>query len=205
MRDIIGSADMTRGKLTSFIANRFGNLNSALALNGGWTQVPPGIYFNTPEFTISVWVFPSNVGSWSRIIDFGNGSPNINIIFSFSYGNSSNPLIQIFSGLSFPEKILAVSPFKLTQHQWQFVAVTFNGTNTKLFLNGQQTVDTYKSYNLPTLTRFMCYIGKSNWSTDGNSHSYLDDLRFYNKSLSQEEILELMNQNETGEKLIHSF
>ena len=46
------------------------------------------------------------------------------------------------------------------------------------------------------LSRSNCYIGKSNWATDGYSNSYLDDLRFYNKSLTQEEINELMNYNQ---------
>ena len=41
MKDVVGGDDMTQGSLTSFAADRFGNVNSALALNGGWTQVPP--------------------------------------------------------------------------------------------------------------------------------------------------------------------
>jgi hypothetical protein len=72
MKDVIGNSDMTQGNLTTFTSDRFGNVNSALALNGGWSKVPSGIYFDSPEFTISVWVFPQQVGYWSRIIDFGN-------------------------------------------------------------------------------------------------------------------------------------
>ena len=73
MLDVIGSAHMTQGNFTSFTTDRFGYANSALALNGGWTQVPPGIYLDTPEFTISVWIFPQNTESWSRVFDFANG------------------------------------------------------------------------------------------------------------------------------------
>ena len=87
MLDVIGSSNMIQGNLTSFTSDRFNNPNSALALNGGWTQIPSGIYFDTPEFTISVWVYPSSVGSSSRIIDFGNGQFSDNIIFSLSYSN----------------------------------------------------------------------------------------------------------------------
>ena len=73
MRDIIDSKDMEQGNLTSFIEDRFACPNSALALNGGWTQVPAGIYFDTPEFTISSWVYPMKIGYYCRLIDFGNG------------------------------------------------------------------------------------------------------------------------------------
>ncbi len=50
MLDEIGSAHMTQGALTLFGADRFGCPHSALALNGGWTQVPPGIYFENLLF-----------------------------------------------------------------------------------------------------------------------------------------------------------
>ena len=82
MTDAIGSADMQQGTKTKFTSDRFGCANSALDLNGGWAYVPDGIYFDTPEFTISVWVFPQSVGSWSRIIDFGNGAELDNIFVS---------------------------------------------------------------------------------------------------------------------------
>jgi hypothetical protein len=52
MNDIIGNAHMTQGAFTIFVSDRFGNSNSALNLNGGWTQVPSGIYFDAPQFTI---------------------------------------------------------------------------------------------------------------------------------------------------------
>jgi hypothetical protein len=73
MLDEKGSAHMLQGALTSFTLDRFNCPNSSLALNGGWTQVPSGVYFDSPEFTISVWVFSQQVGFNSWIIDFGNG------------------------------------------------------------------------------------------------------------------------------------
>ena len=116
------------------------------------------------------------------------------------------PFYQIYNGSI--SKGFATSSLKLTQNQWQFIALTFDGTNAKMFLNGQQTVDTYQSYNLPTLTRSNCYIGKSAWSGDGYSSSYLDDLRFYNKSLTQSEIVQLMtmlSQNGTCREIKYIF
>jgi len=202
MKDVIGLADMTQGLLTSFVSDRFGNKNAALALNGGWAQVPPEMYFKTPAFSITVWIYPQQVSPYSRVIDFGNGAKVDNILIAFSFSNQLKPYFELYSGANVLYS-LATSSLKLSLNQWQFIAVTSNGTNAQMFLNGQQVIDTYQSENIQILKRYNCYIGRSNWDVDGYSHSYLDDLRFYNKSLSQEEILELMNQNETGEKLIH--
>jgi hypothetical protein len=202
MKDFIGLADMTQQRnLTSFAQDRFGNDNSALALNGGWNQVPSGVYFDSIEFTISVWIYPMNVGSYSRIIDFGNGSSADNIIFTISYSNSSQPFFELFSGSNKVFQMTSSKP--ITLNQWQFLTSTINGTNARIYLNGTLVAElNFQSYIRPfNIWRSSCYIGKSNWASHGYSHSFLDDLRFYNKSLTHEEIIELMNfhQNETSE------
>ena len=196
MLDQIGSKNMVQGSSTYFTSDRFGCPNSALALNGGWTHVPSGIYFNTPEFTISVWVYPQHVGNWSRIIDFGNGVQLSNILLSLSDENSLAPFFEIYSGSKLNA---ATSSQKITLNQWQLFALTFNGIHAYLYLNGTLTAKLALSYILPTLERSHCYIGKSNWPEDGYSSSYLDDLRFYNKSLTQTQIIELMSEDEISE------
>jgi len=197
MKDVIDSKDMEQGNLTSFIEDRFGCPNSALALNGGWAQVPPGIYFYTPEFTISFWIYPQQVGVWSRVIDFGNG-PAANNIFITQY---SAPIFRIYSELIFA--IEAISPTSLQTNKWQFLAVSLNRNSSRIYLNGQLTVTTSHNFTLQIINRTKCFIGRSNIVADGYSYSYLDDLRFYNKSLTQEEIVELMNyQNLTSRKIV---
>jgi hypothetical protein len=197
MRDVIGSADMTQGSSTSFVADRYGNVNSALAFNGGWTQVPSGVYFDSIEFTITVWVYPSWVGSSSRIIDFGNGEGLDNILLSLSYEYTLQPNFYILSGSKYV--FTATSAINIAFNQWQFFVTTFNGTIARIYLNGTLVADsnTQNHTRLFNIWRNSCYIGKSNWAHDGNSSSYLDDLRFYNKSLTQEEILELMNYSKS--------
>ncbi len=97
MYDIIGNADMTQGSLTSFTSDRFGNANSALALNGGYTQVPSGFYFNTAQYSISAWIYPQNISSFARLIDFGNCS-NLEdeVIVSIDSGNNQKPHVKLY-------------------------------------------------------------------------------------------------------------
>jgi len=195
MLDVIGLSDMIQGSLTNFTLDRFGDPNSALALNGGWTQVPSGIYFNTPEFTISVWIYPQQVGSWSRVIDFGNGPFVDNIILALSAVTSLKSCSLILSGSAV---FSCYSSKTLTLNSWQFLTFTFNTTHGYIYLNGTIVAQSNQSFTLPTITRTKCYIGKSFDPTNEYSSSYLDELRFYNKSLTQTEIIELMNQNQTS-------
>ena len=198
MLDQIGSSHMIQGSLTSFIEDRFGCSNSALALNGGWTKVPSGVYFDSPEFTISVWVYPRQIGNWSRIIDFGNGQRSDNIVLMFANEYNPQHVLRILQSSNYILNKL-ISSQNLTLNEWQFIVATFNGTNARLYLNGILTAESNQTtYSLPVINRTKCFIGKSNWHTDGYSWSYLDDLRYYNKTLSPDEILESMNQNETS-------
>jgi hypothetical protein len=51
--DVVGGADMINVSLIYTTFDRFGNDNSALALNGGYSFIPSGVYLNTQEFSIS--------------------------------------------------------------------------------------------------------------------------------------------------------
>jgi len=189
MKDVIGSADMTQGNLTSFVDDRFCNPNSALALNGGWTQVPPGIYFDAPEFTISLWIYPQTIGFAARVIDF---RPN-NIILRIDSGSNNLPVLNIHNNNG--SIGICKSSKALLNSEWQMLTATFNGSLESLYINGELTCNlTVSPYTLPTIARLYNYIGKSQNATNGNSRSYLDDLRFYNKSLNEFEIIQLFNQ-----------
>jgi hypothetical protein len=198
MTDQIGSAHMTQGSSTTFVPDRFGHPNSALNLNGGWTQVPAGSYFNTPAFTISVWVYPQQVGFWARVIDFGNGPGPENVFLSFVFSYALTPFFQIIS-LNNPVFYNAATQ-SMALNAWQFLTTTFDGINSRIYINGTLVKNDVlsSSFSMPMITRTNCYIGKSSWSTDAVSFSYIDSLRFYNISLTQSQIIELMNQLDAG-------
>jgi hypothetical protein len=197
MNDVIGGADMQQGSGSAsilFVNDRFGNANAALGLNGGYTQVPMGIYFNYPKFTISVWLYPQTVGSYARIIDFGNGKSE-NIIFTQASEADMQPEFHFCHGGTWYSIYSSVS---LTTSQWQFMVATYDGSTLNIFINGILVGSSTFSFSLPTVTRVNNYIGKSAWAPpNGYSFSYLDDLRFYNISLSQSQIIDLMMSNDT--------
>jgi hypothetical protein len=200
MIDQIGSSHMTQGSLTNFTTDRFGCLNSALALNGGWTQVPSGVYFDSPEFTISVWVYPQQIGLYAHVIDFAIGQEVDSIILALDGGSGGvdkMPWSWIKNDQSNPV-FEAKSPQKIKENEWQFLTVTFNGNHLFLYIN-ETLVGNFTSpiiYNLPIINRTNCYIGKSNRNWLGSSLSILDNLSFFNKSLSQNEIIELMYRDQ---------
>jgi hypothetical protein len=199
MLDGISDAHMVQGNATTFATDRFGNENAALNLNGGWTQVPSGIYFNTPAFTISAWIYPQNIGSWAKLVDFGNGVNSNNIVFAI--GSPTNiPAFQ----LCIPSActLNLYSSQALSLNTWQFLALTYDGINAKIYINSTLTGTTAYTFTMSNINRNSNLIGKSNFGgSDGYSWSYIDDLRFYNKSLTQSELLNIMNLN-TSKRIV---
>ena len=189
MNDVAGKADMVQGANTTFTADRYGNPNSALNLNGGYTQVPAGIYFGTPAFTISSWVYPRTLGNMAKLIDFGNGAGIDNVGITLSdHSAKAFPYFQLYSSRFYFEMATSVP---LQNQAWQFLVATFN-SDMVVYINGVAHTGV-SVRKLPPVLRTLNYIGKSNWASDGFSYSYIDDLRFYNISLSRTQINELMS------------
>ena len=200
MNDVIGNANTTQGNSTTFVRDRFGKPNSALSLNGGWTQVPPGIYFNSQQFTICAWIYPQELSNEARLLDFSNG-PNLDkIVISLSFQNSKKTYFSVNYPQIPNERPLRdesiTSSEQLNEKTWQFIVITLDGSRqASIYIDGNLRGISQFKEDFPMLKRDLNYIGKSSLNNDGYSSSYIDDLRFYNKSLTQSQIIQLMNMN----------
>ena len=198
MTDSIGSAHMTQGQgvQTTFVPDRFGQSNAALSLNGGWTQVPSGVYFDTPQFSISLWIYPISFTFCSRILDFGNGQFINNVILVFD-GCTGSSLLTGFSIFDTPSNTFSTGTYSipLMTQQWQYLVATFDGVYMKLYLNQILLISTLHPFALTTVVRAFNYIGKDNWDGTSQAWMYLDDLKFYSIALTQSQISDLFIQS----------
>ena len=187
MNDLVGNANMQQGASTTFTTDRFGNPNSALNLNGGWTRVPAGVYFNAAQFSITVWIYPQTVGYYARLI----GTPLDNILVAFDTGNNNKPELAICPSTGCPYVVASTNTLAL--NQWQFLVSTFDGAYLKIYINNTMTGSVAATYSLPNLNRANNYIGQScALGGNGYSYTYIDDLRFYNISLNITQLHDLM-------------
>ena len=145
LSDVIGNASMIQGKIpTQFAANKYGIPNSALNLNGGYVQLPAGVYFNSAQFSISVWVNPQNpLVSWSKIIDF-SGEGAVRLTLSLDTAQYVNKPLYKSVNLN-PQFCIIINNFyyfcvnsamPLMLNQWQLVTASYDGMTAKLHLNG---------------------------------------------------------------------
>ena len=87
----------------------------------------------------------------------------------------------------------SLSSIQLVENRWQFLAVTYDGFSLNIYIDGKLTSSKAMTYTMPITMRTQNWFGKSPYSQDGYSHSYIDDIKFYNTSLNQTQINSIMN------------
>ncbi|HRE73842.1 MAG TPA: lectin-like protein [Flavobacteriales bacterium] len=179
------------------IADRFGSLNSALALNGttGHITVPSGAWFDGGPFTVSAWVRKSSNNNFSRLLDFGNGQANNNVVLAISSGTSGRPLAQFYQGTTGGAQVS--SPVTvLTNNEWELLTYTYENNAGRIYIDGILVGQGTQTAPI-NVVRAINYIGRSNWASDGYANARFDDFRIYNRVLSLNEIIALVAEQPT--------
>lgn len=178
------------------------NGNNALDFDGGnnYASLSPDVYF-AGDFTIECWVYPKSFGNWSRIIDFGNGAGNNNVLLSYTFGTSGAPGFYIGGGQFQANKILSLNT-------WSHIAATLRGNTATIYING--VASGTSTLPIPAnVVRNYCYIGKSNWAGDPNANAIYDELRIWNVAKTSAEIQASMSNdlmgNEAGLVAYYNF
>ena len=183
--DHAGSAHMTYGQNVSLTTNRFNNPNSALDFQSGYNTVPSGVYFNS-DFTFTVWIYYNENPARARILEFSNSRTDV-VSFQSSFASNGSPGMLI-GPISFTETFFEES---LETGRWYHVAFVLCGMTGKIYVDGQLKASSEQ--NRPEdLNRDTNFIGGNSFG-DANLNAKLDELRIYNRCMSEYEINNLMN------------
>jgi hypothetical protein len=169
---ISGAAWTTQG--------RFGN---ALSFNGisEWVTVnSTGLLNLTTGMTVEAWVFPTATTGVREIL-IKEGS-NVDIYNLYARNWRGLPESNVFVGGS---NRVAEGP-ALPLNAWTHVAGTYDGTTLRLYINGVQAASTAISGSITTSTGPLRIGGNSMWGEYFQGR--IDEVRIYNRALSQAEI-----------------
>lgn len=138
--------------------------------------------------SISAWVkFDSFDENWSRIIDFGNGAPNNNILLAHPQG-TNDLVFDIYNGTTYPaDGSVAIADF-FTAGEWVHISATVSSDGTMSIYKNGELAGQAAGVVPNTMVRDNNYIGKSNWSANGYLDGSVDELAIYNKELSAAEV-----------------
>jgi hypothetical protein len=191
-----------------------GIYGKGINLNGSKIEIPADfVPSGLEQLTFSAWVMPRQLDGLQCIIrkEDANGPVQNRLLFAFQ--NSGKFLtLGINTGGNYAECDALIDKVELLDGKWHFVAGTFDGNFMRVYLDGKE-IGSYErqSSKINTAADFRplkrywhyeyggwsnvddvtinapAYIGSFNGNAeffDGN----LDDLRFYKRALSQNEI-----------------
>jgi gliding motility-associated-like protein len=191
------------GKL-AYTEDRFGNPNSAIQFDGdgSYIKISDNGAFSSSEISISLW-FKSNSDELQVLLgkrSFGDdGTPsggaqyqffiNYNLypgIGSNLVGNNSS--CTDVSGSSY---LNSVDP--ICRERWYHAVITYDGTYHKIYING-----ILKRNEQTTFNRFLQCTSELRlgiwWALDKRPFiGLMDDVRWYNRALNQQEVFALFN------------
>ena len=183
--------------LPVLVADRYGNANSAYFFNNGaYIEVPYDNSLYPSNFTISVWVKPQTASNGNYIfsVDHYFG-------YKFQLQGSNFPFLTVSTDTGIHD--VDDNPGSVQLNQWTQIIASFGSGNVTFYINGKFIKTVNATGNLiPAKTIVNACIGnelpKTAYSfTDTSSPNYfygasyfigaLDDIRLYNKVLSNAE------------------
>lgn len=183
-----------------------GRNGGGIAMNGAapatqYVSLPNGIFTDTDDFTISVWVKLNSNPVWARIYDIGNGLPDPSNRFMYLttngftvQGDNDGIHASSYGGSASNESVIDTYTY-LPLGVWKHVAITGSGGQRRLYIDGFPAV---KVEDGPAVApREMepiapnSWLGKSRFSADPGFPGVMDEFRVYGRVLSSSEIADL--------------
>jgi len=183
--------------LLLFISVHANGQNTAIVLDGVSEHlvIPGNVNHNVDEaFTVEAWIFANSweTESWrGSLVAKDAQGPDRG--YAFRCGDNGKLSFVISVDGTWEE---IISPPLMATNQWHHVAGVVNGTNTKLYIDGQEVAA--GSYDgTPSILSEDLLIGGSYF--DGRFFDgAIDELRIWNVARTQQEIADFADQDLTG-------
>ncbi|WP_270170646.1 immunoglobulin-like domain-containing protein [Paenibacillus sp. SYP-B4298] len=218
------------GGATISTTDKVGAGSGALALDGtsGYVELPQNLIqtLNLQKMTVAAWVKDEQGASNQRIFDFSSPTRSVNRNTMYLSTSGDTGSLEFALVTPFTEKFsddstklgsnykYALRSSKLPAAAWHHVAVTLDGFDAVVYVDGVEKVrsSTFNVEPRMLLETTMNYIGKSRNASHALFGGKIDDFRIYNRALAQTEVATLADEEVpngpdvpvTGpEKLLH--
>ena len=186
------SGNGNTGTISGATWTTLGKFSNALNFNGlsNWVTVNDSNSLDLSSgMTLEAWVYPTvATGTWSTVL-LKEAPPGFNLAYHLEGDPSNLPNSYIMTDLSGLQG--ATGPTPLALNAWTHMAATYNGSFLTLYVNGAPAANQPVSGSIPPSIGPLRFGGNSIWGEYFAGR--LDNIRIYNRPLTQAEIQSDMN------------
>lgn len=177
------SGNNNNGSITGATWSTSGKYGKALSFSGSNQYVTINDANSldlTTGMTLEAWVNSSDLTGWRTVLL--KEQPG-NLVYGMYANTSSNrPNAEIFTTLNVETR----GPSQLSANTWVHMAITYNGSALKLFINGTEVVSKSVTGAIKTSSGAIRIGGNTIWGE--YFKGLIDEIRIYNRALSAGEI-----------------
>ena len=189
------SGQGNNGTLTNGPTPTIGKIGQALLFDGVNDYLnmgAPSALNITGPFSISAWINPKSFGGSSRgrVVDKFSDDGTTGYGFFVDNVNTTNGITICTGGCVGSAAVISNSN-AIQTNTWQHVVVSYNGTTATIYVNGVSVGS--GALDPPPSGSNNFYVGNRS-ATDRAFDGTMDEVRVYNRALSQTEVTQLYNQ-----------
>jgi hypothetical protein len=182
------SGNNLTGVISGATRTTAGHSGSALTFNGtsDWVTVNDAAVLDVTRVTLEAWVRPTTLSGWRTVIM--KESANALAYVLYAHDNAPRPAAYINNG---GVDLTVAGTAALPLNTWTHLAMTYDGSNMRLYVNGALVTTTAATGNIITTANPLRIGGNNSWGE--YFAGQIDDVRVYNRALTQAEITTDMN------------
>jgi peptidoglycan/xylan/chitin deacetylase (PgdA/CDA1 family) len=178
------SGNSNTGTISGATWTTSGRYGNALSFNGSSNRVninDANSLDLTTGMTLEAWTYPTSLSGWRTVIlkEISGGQAYA----LYAYDNASRPAVYINLGGNY---FSVAGTTGIPLNTWTHLAATYDGTTLKLFVNGSQVGSKAISGAIRVSTSPLRIGGNAVWGRYFRGR--IDEVRVYNRALSQAEI-----------------
>lgn len=158
-------------------------IGEAASFNGAnqFIDLPDQVFDFSAGLTVEAWARPAAAANYARIIDFGSGQGQSNIIMNRN-GTSANMQFESYQTQAGQETLISANTPIPAVGSWGYwvaseSAGASNNATMRLYMNASERA-VATNYSTPTVVlRTSNFVGKSNWAADALYNGLIDELR----------------------------
>lgn len=178
-----------------------GKVGNAFSFNGSnYITVANNAAFRPSNFTIVSWIKANSLSpnTWNTVFAYGaSGSDPIagsswdSYYFGFYNGYARLHTLHSFGDLNITSNVA------VTLNQWHMLSATFNGTTSRLYLDGVEVASGTANAPLHYDTNVTSLVMGEDWNNNQPAsikfNGLVDELAFYNNALTSQDMQTLFN------------